>query len=1028
MKIIAIRGKNLASLEEAFELDFTAEPLLSAGIFAITGPTGSGKSTILDALCLALFDETPRMSRAGENISVPDIRDKTINQKDSRTILRRGTAEGIAEVDFVSLAGDKFRSTWSVKRARGKTDGTLQSAEIRLLNLSSGEEIPGRKTELLQKISELIGLTFDQFTRAVLLAQGDFATFLKAKQPEKAELLEKLTGTDIYSRISVAIYEKNRSVEQDYQALRKQIQDVELLTDEQIESGQSEKSRIEKEVIRMKETAGQLTAKIKWIADNERLAKSLAEAEKSLTDTRNAIAASKARYDYIAQLESVQEIRDTFNEFQHSVKQLENSRSNLKQQLIESERNTKNLAEAAGILLALEQEQEILEQEIALNEPLIIQARALDVQIAGAKINAKEAASEYLTAQTAKNRIERHIETINREIETAGAEKNRLTAWFEERRIYQTVIPRKDLIISLLNDTQTAKEQSFRNQKIKEENETALAAEVKQLAALNTESERLNRLLPAEIAVLRAKLQDGQPCPVCGSLHHPAQNITGEQNLHEEELNKAKQQVTGKISRLMENIDRRKAEITRLTALSENYAAQSAEAKEKAAAYLPELPAWKEMLEQNRLQSVLQQMSEQWTQNAEAMTRAEGIVNNRSSLLQNEQNNRMEALKTLELKEKKKTEAAAALENRQKERAALLNGKPADEFAEMYADRKKDIAAKLKAALENRNSLSSKQELIKGITTQITNEIAQMETQRISLWEKVDRWLAGRTDGITEERLAELLSKNKQWVTGEKQFLEGLKDRETSAKATFEERNSHWLKHHQAEIKPLDETETKSALSEKLTENNSQIEQAIKRLAEIEAAFINHSKGMERIRSYEKELAEKAVLSENWKKLNELFGSATGSKFKEIAQGYTLDVLLTYANKQLKELSKRYELQRIPNTLALQVVDLDMLSDIRTVHSLSGGESFLISLSLALGLSALSSNRMKVESLFIDEGFGSLDIDTLRTAMDALERLQMHGRKIGVISHVEEMTERIAVRVCVTKTSNGKSSVKITEK
>jgi exonuclease SbcC len=1029
MKILAIRGKNLASLEEAFELDFTVEPLLSAGIFAITGQTGSGKSTILDALCLALFDETPRMSQAVENnISVPDVRDKTINQKDCRTILRRGTAEGYAEVDFVSLGGEKFRSTWLVKRARNKVDGALQNTEIRLFNLSSGDEIPGRKTELLQKISALIGLTFDQFTRAVLLAQGDFATFLKAKQSEKAELLEKLTGTDIYSRISVAIYEKTRNAEQNYQLLRKQIQDVEQLTGEQIESYQAESNRIGEENVRLKETHNRLTAKLKWIDDKERLAQSLTEAEKSLAETRNALAGAKTRYDYIAQLESVQEIRDTFNEFQHSEKQLENSRRSLKQHALEYDDNAKNFSKAAAVQSALEAEQEKLEQEITANEPFIIQARALDVEIAGAKVNAEEAAKEYETARTAQSKIEKNIQAIHREIETARTESNRLASWFEEHRIYQALIPSKDLIISLLNDSQTAKEQSLSNRKIKEDNEKALATELNRLSGLNAESERLNRLLPVEIAVLRAKLQEDRPCPVCGSLHHPAQNITGEQNLHEEELNKAKQQVISDISRLTESVDKRKTEVARLTALSENYAAQSSVARQKAGDYLAGLPSWEEDFEQNRLQSNLRRMAELWTQNTEAMNRADGIVNSKKSLLQSEQNNRTEAVKNLEWKEKKKTETAILLENRQKERGALLDGKPADELADSYTDRKKKLAAKLKAALETKNTLSSKQELLKGIITQITNEIARLEAQGNSLHREIGDWIAGRTDGITEERLAELLSKNKQWITAEKQFLEELKNRETSAKATFEERNSNCLRHHQSEIKPADETETKTCLSEKQTENNQLIELNTKRLTEIEAAFINHNKGMERIKACEKELAEKAVLSENWKKLNELFGSATGSKFKEIAQGYTLDVLLVYANKQLKELSRRYELQRIPNTLALQVADLDMLGDIRTVHSLSGGESFLISLALALGLSSLSSNRMKVESLFIDEGFGSLDIDTLRIAMDALERLQIQGRKIGVISHVEEMTERIAAQVCVMKTSSGKSSVKITGK
>lgn len=170
---------------------------------------------------------------------------------------------------------------------------------------------------------------------------------------------------------------------------------------------------------------------------------------------------------------------------------------------------------------------------------------------------------------------------------------------------------------------------------------------------------------------------------------------------------------------------------------------------------------------------------------------------------------------------------------------------------------------------------------------------------------------------------------------------------------------------------------------------------------------------------------EKQAIAENWSRLNEMIGSADGKKFRQVAQEYTLDVLLGYANFHLDGLTKRYQLQRIPCTLSLQVLDKDMGDEVRTVYSLSGGESFLVSLALALGLASLSSSRMKVESLFIDEGFGSLDPVTLNIAMDALERLHNQGRKVGVISHVQEMTERIPTQIKVTKLSSGKSKIEI---
>ena len=235
MRIEAIRGRNIASLEGDFCLDFTTEPLSSAGIFAISGPTGSGKSTLLDTMCLALFGRTPRTEQAKENnVKVKDIREDMLAQSDPRFLLRRGTASGYAEVDFLALNGQHYRARWSVRRAREKEDGSLQGVTLSLTHLDSGTPEPGKNKELQQRIVQLIGLTFEQFTRSVLLAQNDFSTFLKAEQSDKAALLEKLTGTDIYSQISRLIYAKCSEAKTDLDAIQAKIQGVELLSKEEL--------------------------------------------------------------------------------------------------------------------------------------------------------------------------------------------------------------------------------------------------------------------------------------------------------------------------------------------------------------------------------------------------------------------------------------------------------------------------------------------------------------------------------------------------------------------------------------------------------------------------------------------------------------------------------------------------------------------------------------------------------------------------------------------------------------------------
>ncbi|MDR2622127.1 MAG: ATP-dependent exonuclease, partial [Dysgonamonadaceae bacterium] len=336
----------------------------------------------------------------------------------------------------------------------------------------------------------------------------------------------------------------------------------------------------------------------------------------------------------------------------------------------------------------------------------------------------------------------------------------------------------------------------------------------------------------------------------------------------------------------------------------------------------------------------------------------------------------------------------------------------------------KELSDRFSQLKEEKNKILAANEKQEGIINQISQEISRLSVHCDSLLKTVDEWISSENRNMTLERLSDLLSKDNAWIIAEREQLNRLHRDKTAALATLDERKNTLENHRLSESKPAEE-ETNEMLRDTLAGKQEAVQQKTARNTEVDILLTNHNKGKERIALFEKELNEKAVLSENWKKLNEMFGSADGAKFKVLAQGYTLDALLAYANKHLRELSKRYEIQRISDTIALQVVDLDMLGEVRTIHSLSGGESFLISLALALGLSSLSSNRMKVESLFIDEGFGSLDMDTLRTAMDALERLQMQGRKIGVISHVAEMTERINTQIQVEKLVSGKSKIKI---
>jgi exonuclease SbcC len=1026
MRILSVRGRNLASLEEEFVMDFTAEPLRSAGIFAITGATGSGKSTLLDALCLALFDDTPRANHAGESVQIGDVRDRTINQKDCRNVLRRGTSEGFAEVDFMSLAGERFRSRWSVRRSRDRVDGVLQNSELRLTNLSAGVEVQGRKTELLARVVKLIGLTFEQFTRTVLLAQGDFAIFLKASQKEKAELLEKLTGAEIYSRISALIFEKSKAAEQVLVVIKERMRDVVLLSEEELAGLEAERGCVAGEIVALNGEMEVRRGMIKWLDDEAMLREGIARAERLLADAEGLLAEAKPRCDFLAEIDGVQDIRDRFNELRSAERQLADNEVILEGEVKRRDVNVLLLKEVVGRIAASETELKRHTEDFQAVEVRVKQARDLDVQIAGAGIHANEAEREFRLVREEKARLDRAISETSASMASAQKVAEVKAEWFEHHRRYEAIVPRMDLIVNLLDDAASADRQRVSNEKIRVEGKALLDRESEELAGWMREAERLNRLLPAEIVALRARLEEGVPCPVCGSVHHPAGAAgQGGESLEEAKLNRAKGEAADRIEALRARMEGRKAELIRLDSMVERYTEQSKEARGRLRVLLADFPAWEAAFEKGNLQGTLRAFAVTWNGNVAEQAGAKEQLARLQTALLLAQEQRAEAEGRFVDRESRCREAKAALEGLVVKRRELFEGKSADEVERFYVRRTKELSEALAGLQEERNGVAARCEKQIGIVNRIVQERERLAERCGRLRREVEEWRLTEGRGITLERLRDLLSKDHAWIVAEREVLNGLLRERVSAMATLEERRKTLDDHLRLDGRPTAEAVDRAGLQASLEGMREAGLRKNARMAEIDLLFVNHRRGRERIARFEEELREKGALSENWKRLNELFGSADGAKFKVLAQGYTLDALLAYANRHLQELSQRYRIERIADTLALQVVDADMLGEVRTVHSLSGGESFLISLALALGLSSLSSNRMKIESLFIDEGFGSLDIDTLRVAMDALERLQTQGRKIGVISHVPEMTERISVRIQVEKQVNGKSKINV---
>lgn len=952
MKIIAIRLKNLTSIEGLVEIDFTAEPLKSAGIFAISGQTGAGKSTLLDALCLALYDKAPRFAASIDAVSVADVGDNLINQSDVRNMLRRGTAEGFAEVDFIGTTGFRYRSNWSVRRARGKVDGRLASQVMSVKNLDTAEELQGTKTELLSQLSQLIGLTYDQFTRTVLLAQNDFATFLKSKGAAKAELLEKLTGTDIYSRLSQEVYNRHKACQEELNAITTQIGVIELLPDEAFTALLKEREELK-----------------------AKRSKSLEQQERW-----------KSQWELWTTLFAQEEL--------FAVKQRK------EEELLKNvERLGQVVAEKQQALIALKTKWEAI-------QPDLKRARELDVQLQGQTTVTTDAERTWRLSVAKRDGLQKTYEQVARSWNDAfqmliqrleGALPG--TCSLEEVEVFWQREEEALVVAQGQNDRRAEALKAFNYQALIDEQRKReaerksllLRGELeKELARLAQERitlqaresvcvvlekekscalETVKRLYDQarlatgkDVKLLRSHLHEGEACPVCGSTAHPYREESGLVDTLYLEVEQAYNNGSVALRQAATEVVAVQRDLKHCSDLSERYTKQLDEVNREIQEGSTELVLRERLIELEGAIKAYRELEEVWRPEEERLKKQRTRLEQLQRLLNTCKLTSQQVCAAKEqwglLVEAEKGERerydklAATLQMLREQRSTLLKGMRADEAEESVLKYEKEMVQAAEVAVKALDGAKTELSGLRGELKQVLETLTTLRLQREALTPK--------------EELATLLEKGK-------------------------------------------------VLLEELEQQ----------LSRFEAQVLQQERGMQRVKQIKQQLEAKEEVANRWAKLNKLIGSADGTKFKVIAQGYTLNLLLMHANHHLSYLSKRYRLEQVSDTLGLQVVDGEMCDEVRPVYSLSGGESFLVSLALALGLSSLSSNNLKVESLFIDEGFGSLDADSLRTAMEALEQLQLQGRKIGVISHVQEMSERLSVQVQVHKKVNGKSGVTI---
>lgn len=1240
MKILAIRGRNLASLAGDFEVDFTAEPLASAGVFAITGPTGAGKSTLLDALALALFHDTPRLKAASESgVHLPDGEDGRISPKDGRNILRRGTGEGFAEVDYIGLDGQRFRARWEVRRARDKPEGRLQHSRVSLENLDSRQVIASQVREVEREVKNSTGLKYEQFCRSILLAQNEFAAFLRASGQERAELLEALTGTEIYRLISRQCHIRTAEEKRRLEDLKTRLgMDPPLADAERAELEQQiEQARAKEQELKASEQSLQQEAN--WHARGSDLQQQRTKLQTELETSEAQRAARAEDAAKVRRMEAIETARPLHRDLEKATADLSQHEQARQGILAAVEKTDAEHRSAESNAANAREQRDAAAATRQAQAPNIRRARELDQQIGKLREqhadhiqradatdkklqiaqqqqkksttdladnqkrisawsdwqdahpafpveaepwqHAGQALKDAIRAAELASQAEQALKRLASQAEQDQARIERLeTALASAREKLQAARERRTEAETHekhfdANALDTEREQLANRRRLLERLETQATERSRANEATETAQQKIDSLqreqtdrshrlqelsisIPAasqvaeqarkawtsssviadqHSAALRRQLVEGEPCPVCGSREHPGHDrndddiarLVSELASQLEVAEAALKQLEKEQTALQAAFDQAKrhqqAEETELekrrSALEEatrnlqqalcdlelNPEISPEQVSGIIAAQRSELHTRLGALEQQR--AALETARLQHLQARAAADKAESAVQTAESDLAKA---RLTAAPTLEARNK----AAHQLESREIEaqqanQAVTMTLKVA---GELTAERLGQLAEQWQSGEQLRKAAETAETLQPLLRKQLadlelqietlTAEHQQLEESAAKLAQEIESHRQLRSDCLAasdpdayEEELEHAVRKaddalqtaERSLQAAERSSIQAKANEQNWQKALNDRRNAQdqaraalaaWLtKHHTEAELQLDANDLEGLLAmlavdpeqwQPLREQLLQLDQNIRdqrtalttvsqqlaawqaqaisdrdeaSVAELlAAASASAREAMEITLKLQADLREddrrkkaaadqlekirqQQAICEQWMKLDSLIGSGDGSKFRNYAQQFTLDVLITHANAQLRMLAPRYRLQRGADNLNILVVDDDMGGEIRGVHSLSGGETFLASLALALGLAELSSQRIRLESLFIDEGFGSLDADTLRVAMDALDRLQAQGRKVGVISHVQEMSDRIGTQIRVERTGPGRSQINV---
>jgi exonuclease SbcC len=968
MRIERVVIENLNSLAGRFEIDL-CDRAYAGGLFAIVGPSGAGKTTVMDAMCLALYGRTPRIG------TISDTQDELMNKNE---------AACAAEVVFTSR-GKRYKSRFEHGRTvRGSKPFRAVKREVCEQAADGKWHVAAASIrEAEAKIEELTGLNFERFTRSIMLAQFRFAEFLQANSNDRAAILEQMTDMGLYRRISQAAYDRAKQAQMTLRETRVHIEKVsaDVLSEAEAATREDERKRLEAAIPKHDALKQEFAACIDGIA--------------RLKTKESELGRYQSRTQSLTDAETVKQ---------------------------------RELAEAVNLEAAQKRAQAVLTETLknvrALDQQAAAQRDAVDKLV-------KEIAGDTDRISTYKREIlalfrkympDKDNETYgalyrdphvgSRLLQSAKAELEETQRKEQALRIQMTEILKQkgeaywqqyvDLLGIAVPVADAMAEIAARTAKLTKAQTEADAWHVRETELEKPAKEAEERLLFAKLEQRfgqeRQNLMPGQPCPLCGSVEHPEagrplDDVWLKQCVAE---NEAAQRTLKQVRQQAAQAAAAAAEHTKLIAEKERFVRQQSDKLAGQGLELSNALALRQDLAEAqsllRTHATLANKRSEVQEQVTALTARLGDVDKDVQSIGSNRRMIQDIEAQMQARTAERQKAQARADALAEERARLFGDKQAD--AEEAAA--EALAQQLKTACEQRRKEA---ELAERAVLQNSRDIARTKSELEQDTEQLAKAYTEVLDKAAEVKpvsdAPDTTARFEVWAEMAAR-LEEIPDEDT-------------LKYAGNALAALvfEQTAQKGALAQ-LLKNNEQSRRKLKSLKTEESA-------------------QKKAL-EKWDALNALIGSADGSKFSRIAQSITFESLLLFANVNLSRMSDRYVLVRddvsASKPLELAVIDMYQAGDRRPVANLSGGESFIVSLALALGLSEMSSGRARIDSLFIDEGFASLDENYMEAALQTLSTLgSREGKLVGVISHVEALKERIDVQIEVKKLSGGRSTL-----